>query len=110
MDSNENTLPKKLIYKYFSSLVNCFFKILPIKENGEESLTKYVESLRDEMMGARNLMILDAIDCDARYLTLLAILQNLIDDPNYSVKKTKRDVFRAINICNSLKDQYGKDE
>ena len=39
-----------LIKNYFSALVNCVFKILPMKENKEESLNAYMRSLQMEMV------------------------------------------------------------
>jgi len=36
----------KLMSNYFTSLINSFFKILPIRESGEESLPVYIRSLQ----------------------------------------------------------------
>ena len=95
----------ELIYNYFSSLVNCFFKILPIRESEEKSLVVYVESLKTELLGCGSLI--QAINNDAGFLSLLSILQHFIDDPEYPVPKVKREVFKAISICNRLREQYG---
>jgi hypothetical protein len=35
----------ELLSNYFASLVNAFFKILPMRENGEVSLPTYMHSL-----------------------------------------------------------------
>ncbi len=93
-----------VLHNYFRTLVNHFFKILPIREQNEESLTTYLQSLQAELLGAKGLV--SAIQNDASYLTLLAILQYLIDYPECSVREVKREVFRAISICNKLKVQY----
>ena len=95
----------ELIYNYFSSLVNCFFKILPIRESEEKSLVVYLESLKMELLGCGSLI--KAINYDAGFLSLLAILQHFIDDPECPVPKVKREVFKAISICNRLRTQYG---
>lgn len=105
IDSTD-VISEELIYNYFSSLVNCFFKILPIRESEEKSLPVYLESLKAELLGVNNLI--EAINNDAGFLTLLAILQHFIDTPQYPVQKVKREVFKAINICNRLRQQYGK--
>lgn len=102
------SISKKLISNYFASLVNGFFKILPMRESNEPSLSKYVEGLMAEMRGVGKLI--EVIDYDARFLSLLGILQNMIDNPNYPVKSTKHDVFKAIVICKSLQEKYGEDE
>ncbi len=93
-----------VLHNYFRTLVNHFFKILPIREQNEESLTTYLQSLQAELLGAKGLV--SAIQNDASYLTLLAILQYLIDYPECSVREVKREVFRAISICKKLKVQY----
>ena len=43
---------------------------------------------------------------DRDYVSLLAILQYLIDNPETSVHTVKREVFRAISICNKLRAKY----
>ena len=94
----------EILHNYFRNLVNHFFKILPIREQNEESLTTYMQSLQAELLGCKGLVI--AIQNDASYLTLLSILQYLIDNQECTVREVKREVFRAISICNKLKAQY----
>ena len=94
----------EVLHNYFRNLVNHFFKILPIREQNEESLTIYMQSLQAELLGCKGLV--SAVQNDASYLTLLSILQYLIDNPECTVREVKREVFRAISICNKLKAQY----
>lgn len=94
----------ELIRNYFKSLVNNFFKILPMRENEESSLTTYLESLQSELAGAGK--FIPELDSDARLLSLLAILEFLKDNPDYPVNKVRREVFKAISICNKLKTHY----
>lgn len=94
----------EVLHNYFRNLVNLFFKILPIREQNEESLIVYMQSLRAELLGCGGLV--DAIQNDASYMTLLAILQYLIDNPECTVREVKREVFRAISICNKLEAKY----
>ena len=95
---------KELLCNYFRNLVNLFFKILPIREKEEASLTTYMKSLQIELLGCKGLIV--ALNNDPYYLTLLAILQFLIDNPECEVHKVKCEVFRAISICNKLKAKY----
>lgn len=97
-------IESEILHNYFRNLVNHFFKILPIREQNEESLTTYMQGLQAELLGCKGLI--SAIQNDASYLTLLSILQYLIDNPECTVKEVKREVFRAISICNQLKAQY----
>lgn len=94
----------KLLHNYFKTLVNHFFKILPIRENEEASLPTYMRSLQVELLGCQ--AFIPALCEDAAYLTLLGVLQYLIDNPVCKVREVRREVFRAISICNKLKAQY----
>ncbi len=94
----------ELLQNYFDSLVNRFFKILPMREQGEEYLDVYMQSFRNELIGCDSL--LSSVCVDANIITLASILQFLIDNPNEPVGSVKREVFRAISICNKMKDKY----
>ena len=48
----------------------------------------------------------DGLRADAEYMTLLSILQYMIDNPECSVTSVKREVFRAISIINKIKAYY----
>ena len=91
---------------YFQYLVNHFFKILPMKESGEETLAQYMSSLRFEIMGFNRLFT--ETNYNAYVVTLLSILQGLIDEPESDVSVFRREVFHAINICNKLQEMYGE--
>lgn len=93
-----------VLRNYFRALINLFFKILPIWESGESSLDTYMRSLQAELLGCKELI--DAIHADPLFLTLIAILQYLIDHPDAEISTVKREVFRAISICNKLKARY----
>lgn len=92
-------IPDKLFGNYLNSLVGLFYKILPIKESGEPSLGKYMESLQRELIGCRNLI--SELNYDELYLSLLSILQYLIEN-DCSTDIVKCEVFKAIRICKKL--------
>jgi predicted transcriptional regulator len=48
-------LTGELLRNYFRNLVNQFFKILPMRENGEDSLCVYMTSLQAELIGCKSL-------------------------------------------------------
>ncbi len=91
---------------YFGTLVNLLFKILPMREAEEETLSVYMQSLLYELSGCQELF--PAIHNDAGFLTILSILQHLISEPDCSVGVVKREIFRAISICNKLKERYAE--
>ena len=96
----------EMVCNYFKSLVNCFFKILPIRENGEDTLPIYIKSLQSELLGCKELIC--ELNDDSNFLTLVSILQYLRDNPDCPVQDVKREVFRAIAICNKMKTRYEK--
>ena len=97
-------IDKESVSNYFRTLINLFFKILPIWESGEQSLGTYMKSLQAELLGCKELIA--AIHNDSLFLTLIAILQYFIDHPETPTYVVKREVFRAISICNKLRAKY----
>ena len=97
-----------LVNNYFRSLVNRFFKILPMRENNELTLAIYMHSLQMELFGYKSLV--PAFGDNSLFLTLLSILQYLIITPECPVPDVKREVFRAIGICNKLSALYAERE
>lgn len=95
-----------LLRNYFAALVDQFFKILPMRENEEETLRVYTCSLLTELLGCQSLI--GDLGTDARYMTLLSILQYFTDHPECDVKLVKREVFRSIRLCNHLQKTYGR--
>jgi hypothetical protein len=94
----------RALNSYLRNLVNLFFKILPIREAEEPSLKTYMESLQAEILGCKALV--KTINADSMFLTLVSILQYLIDRVDNDVLVFKREVFKAISICNKLKARY----
>lgn len=97
-------ISERAMHNYFSVLVNRFFKILPIREAEEKTLPVYINSLQIEMLGCKEFVCV--LQDDANMVTLLSILQYLKDTPDCPVADVKREVFRAISICNKLKARY----
>ncbi len=97
----------RMVSNYMHALVNRFYKILPIKESGEDTLKRYLKSLQREMIGFRDLITL--IQDDDRYLTLLAMIQYFISHDT-DVDTVRTDVFRAISILKKLQKKYCIDE
>lgn len=97
---------EKVLKNYFDSLVNGFFKILPIKESEEDTLTEYMQSLQLELIGCNSLFA--DTNYDSALLSLIAILQYLIDN-DCEMKVIRREVFKSIGICKMLKKKYFKE-
>jgi hypothetical protein len=93
-----------LVKNYFLALIDGFFKILPMREADESTLPIYMRSLQISMLGCKELV--SAIHYDAEYLSLLSILQYLIDNPSCEPYEVKREIFKAISICKKLVQRY----
>ena len=107
MTIRDMDLEDDVVCKYIKALVGQFYKILPIKESGEPSLSKYMESLQRELIGCKDLIL--RINDDELYLSLLSILEYLIDN-DVSVDVVRSEVFKAINICKKLQKRYFSEE
>ena len=89
---------------YFETLVNNLFKILPMREGGEATLATYIGSLQKELLGCYELF--PAVAKDSNLLSIITILQYMIDHPECPVREVRREVFHAISICNRLKEHF----
>lgn len=101
---NIGSLEPRLISNYFESLKGQFFKILPMTENREPSRFIHIDSFLTELMGADSLI--DSIHCDARFLSLIAVLKYFSDHPDLDAKTVRREVFKACTICDTLAKAY----
>ena len=100
----ENGIGCEFLANYFKTMVNHFFKILPMRENEDPSLQIYLESFQSELLGCKELIA--SLNADPQFITLLAILQYLIDTPECPFRSLRREVFRAISICNKMRAKY----
>lgn len=107
MTSRDIELPTQVVQRYMKGLIGQFYKILPIKESGEPSLDKYMESLQRELIGCYSLI--EALQYDELYMSLLAILQYLIEN-DCETDVVKCEVFKAITICKKLHRKYSTEE
>lgn len=99
-----NLVTYRDVYRYLQTLVDHFFKILPMWEDGEPTLPSYLQSFQIELSGCGK--IIGAYIPDASYVSLLSILQYFIDNPECNVSVVRREVFHAISICNGMRNRY----
>lgn len=96
-------IPKESFCNYFKFLINKTYKILPLKEEGSETLNSYLESFLRELIGNRELVTV-LID-EPRFITVLNTIQYLISE-DYSIKTCKSEVFKCIHILEEISTQY----
>lgn len=101
--SSGHRIPEKSAYNYYRFLINLFFKILPMWESHEPSLTEYMLGVQTKLVGFGE-MVPD-VGSNPLYMSLASTLQYLIDNPGLSNGKVKHDVFDCISICNKLMAQ-----
>lgn len=89
---------------YIKALINMFFKILPLREDREPTLCSYIKSVQNELIGCSDFVM--EFHYDPNFLSLISILQYLIDHPDSPVDDVKREVFRAIRICEKIGSEY----
>lgn len=90
--------------RYMEALVGRIFKILPLWEEESTTLSEYMKSLQLELVGLYNFE--PGIRDDDMFLSIIATLQYLIDNPDCKIGTVKREVFRTIRVCNNLRDRY----
>lgn len=105
---NDMDINNKCVSNYFNELVNQFFKILPMRENNENTTDTFIDSLLVELIGFDGLV--EDINYDAEYVTLISILKYLKDYSDCPISVTKREVFKAISICKKLASRYSDKE
>lgn len=96
----------RLVGNYFSNLIDLFFKILPLRENNEDTLPIYMKGLQAELLGCHELIL--ATHDDANFLSLLSNLQYMIDHSDEPVGNYKRYVFKSISICKRLATKFAE--
>lgn len=94
----------KVLDAYLQRLVNRFFKILPLKEENDPTLKMYIKNFQVELMGCTGLV--ECLEHDSRFLSLVSILQYLSDNPDLDVREVRNEVFQSITICEKLKARY----
>ena len=108
MTNQDMPVTRKTVSNYLYALVNRFYKILPMKESGEPTLSKYISSLKREMIGCLDLI--NGLNDDGRFLTLLASLEYLErHHMNDDVSTVRSEIFRCIGVIKQLRRQYGSE-
>lgn len=92
-------IPNYSVNEYLLFLINQFFKILPMKENNEQSLRKYIHSLQRELIGCKE--IFPEFSNSESFISLISILEYMINN-NPDTSTVKSDVFKAISICKRI--------
>ena len=99
-------IPDKLFVNYLNFLIGKVFKLLPMREQNDETLIKYMESLQRELIGNQELIA--RLKNNANFLSFLGKIQYLINN-EVDIKIFKKDVFDCITLINKLKSEFEKE-
>lgn len=96
-------LADKMLASFFSVLVGKLYKILPMREENEDTLPCYLESLQFELLGLQELV--PSFHSVAEYIEILAILQGLRQE-DIDVQTVRREVFKAIPLSKRIAKRF----
>lgn len=97
--------PYKALISYLQNLINKVYKILPMKEEECETLTSYLLSLENELIGCYELW--DILCDNSQFLSVINIIKFLsVED--YDTSTCKREVFKAIHLIESVSKDIEK--
>ena len=85
---------------YLNSLIGKIYKLLPLRESSQGTFPIYLRGLRDELFGFTG--VVSKFSYDPSYVSILAILQFLVDSPECPVEDVRREVFSMISLCKRL--------
>lgn len=101
-------IPDAMMRNYFERMIGKLFKILPLKECGEETLQEYLDTLLSELTGVETLAELSS---QPRYMSIVGIVSYLSNNiSDCSIRKVKKNVFHAIDLCKKLQLLYERGE
>lgn len=91
--------PYKALDSYLHNLINKVYKILPMKEEQCDTLTSYILSLENELIGCYELW--DILDNIPQFLAVINIIKYLSIE-EYDISTCKREVFKAIHLIEKV--------
>jgi hypothetical protein len=103
METKYGQLPDEMLVTYVNGMVAKIYKMMPMKEQGIKSLSKYIEATLRELVGQKELI--DKLKSNEEFLSILGILEGLLNQEDFS--KFRSDVFKIITLIEKLKLSLG---
>ncbi len=103
---NCGAIPNSLYKNYLNFLIGQLYKSLCLKEEGNETLISFLESLKRELIG--NIELINTLKYDARFASLLNKVQYLISAKDIEHRIFRKEMFSCISIVKKLQGQYLK--
>lgn len=98
-----------MFFSYLENLKNRLFKIIPLFEESNEGIYKYIDSLLFELGGM--IYVVKELENNSMFLSLIATLESLLDESlagEYNIHLIRREVFRCLNIVEKLQQKAGE--
>lgn len=95
-----------MFFSYLETLKNRLFKIIPLFEENNEGIYKYIDSLLFELGGM--IYVVKELKNNSMFLSLIATLESLLDESlagEYNISLVRREVFRCLNIVEKLQQR-----
>lgn len=92
-----------LFINYLEVLKGRVFKILPLLEEDNVGVEKYIASLLFELNGLKNVIL--KLDNNHHYITLLATLEEIYSETvlkDYDISCLRSEILKSINVVNKL--------
>lgn len=98
-----------MFFSYLETLKNRLFKIIPLFEENNEGIYKYIDSLLFELSGM--IYVVKELKNNSMFLSIIATLESLLDESlagEYNISLVRREVFRCLNIVEKLQQKAGE--
>lgn len=106
--TNYEYIPDKMFVNYLDYLIGKVYKMLPMRENKDDTLVEYMESIIREMIGNQQLM--GEIKYDARFQSVINKLEYLTFKKDVDFKVFRKDILDSLPLLKEIKEQYEKEE
>lgn len=103
------TKDNQMIFNYLETLKNRLFKIIPLFEENNEGIYKYIDSLLFELCGM--IYVVEGFKDNGIFLSLIATLESLYDESlasEYDIPLIRREVFKCLSIIGKLQQKVGE--
>lgn len=103
---SKDKLPIVALHNYLHCLINKVYKILPMKEEQCDTLTSYLLSLKNELIGCYKLW--EVLKDNPQFLAVINII-NYFCEEEFDVVTCKREVFKTIHLIENLKKEFAEE-
>lgn len=99
-------IKKEILSAYMEKLVGRVYKILPMFEERDGGLYKYIDSLSNELLGLQKIIV--DLGAENEFVILVSTLRFLSDYIGHDSdkKKIRREVFKCIDVVKKISVKF----